>query len=270
MAALKRRCTSSVSPRSMVVWLATPTACKCNSGSKPWGIRAFELFQKFLLVAALEDVLADIIGLREVEHDQIMSAAVGAGLGAGGLGFLVPCLAVNDARDAFLGILPDAFPDAHHVAAGGVHEHAALFFKPFARADLGAKRGNHHHVAGVQPGHFLLGRLGRNDLDAHVADLVVDLGVVDDFAEQINGLFRREIFPRGVDAGDVVFDPLCGAPHNGSSVALVLDAGLAVCSALFPDTSARVAQHKIASYREPSLLATKEVHRCSNQFRARL
>ncbi len=42
----------------------------------------------------------------------------------------------------------------------------------------------------LQPRHFLLGRLGRNDLDAHVADLVVDLGVVDDFAEQINGLVR--------------------------------------------------------------------------------
>ena len=170
------------------------------------GIRAFEFFQKFLLVAALEDVMADVIRFGQVEDDEIMSAAIGAGLGAGGLGFLVPRLAVDDAGDAFLGILPDAFPDAHHVAAGGVHEHAALFFESFARADLGAKRGNHHDIAGIQARHFLLGRLGRDDLDAHVADLIVDLRVVDDFAEQINGLVRGEIFPRGIGEVDRALD----------------------------------------------------------------
>ena len=70
-----------------------------------------------------------------------------------------------------------------------------------ARADLGAKRGNDDRVAGLQAFHFILRRLGGDDLDAHVLNLVVHLGVVDDFAEQINGRVRRvfgKIFPRGI------------------------------------------------------------------------
>ena len=159
----------------------------------------------------MEDVIADVIRLREVEDDEIMAAAVGARLRSGGLGFLVPGLAVDDAGDAVLGVLADAFPDAHHVAAGGVHQHATLFLEALARAHLGAKRGNDHHVAGLQPRHFFLRRLGRNDLDAHVADLVVDFRVVDDFAEQINGFVGREIFSRGVGEVNGALDAVAKA-----------------------------------------------------------
>ena len=75
-----------------------------------------------------------------------MAAAVSRGLRTGGLGFLVLGLAVDDAGDAVLGILAHAFPNAHHVAAGGVHELAALGFELLAGADFGAERGNDHHV----------------------------------------------------------------------------------------------------------------------------
>ena len=71
-------------------------------GIEPLRIRAFEPIQKFPLVTTMNDVVADVIGFREVEDNEIMSAAVGPRLRTGGLGFLVPRLAVNDARDAFL------------------------------------------------------------------------------------------------------------------------------------------------------------------------
>ena len=65
---------------------------------------------------------------------------------------------------------------------------------------------------------FLLGRLGGDDLDAHVADLVVHLGVVDDFAEQINRRVRRvvgKIFPRGVGEVNRALDAVAEAEFLG-------------------------------------------------------
>ena len=60
--------------------------------------------------------------------------------------------------------------------------------------------------------HFLIRRLGRNDLDAHVADLVVDLRVVDDFAEQINRRVRiGKVFPRGVGEVNRALDAVAKA-----------------------------------------------------------
>src|ERR1019366_9550602 len=103
--------------------------------------------------------------------------------------------------DVLLRVLADAFPDAHHVAAGRVHQDAALGLQFFARADLGAERGDDDGVAGLQALHFILRRLGGDDLDAHVLNLIVHLRVVDDFAEQINGRVRGvlgKVFPGGI------------------------------------------------------------------------
>ena len=80
---------------------------------------------------------------------------------------------------------------------------------------LGAERGNHDHVAGVQARHLLLGRLGRDDLDAHVADLVVDFRVVDDFAQQINGFVGREILARGIGQINGAFHAVTKAEFLG-------------------------------------------------------
>ena len=181
-------------------------------------VGAGEPFQKFLFVAPVQDVIANVIRFGEVVNDQIMAVAISAGLGSGGLGFLVLGFAMDDAGDVFLGILAHALPDAHHVAAGGVHHQAALGLQLFAGADLGAKRGDDHGIAGFQMHHFRLRGLGRDDLDAHVADLVVDLGVVNDLAEQVDGGFRGdigEIFPGGIGEVNGPFDPVAKAEFLG-------------------------------------------------------
>ena len=95
-----------------------------------------------------------------------MPAAIGPRLRRGGLGFLVLGLAVNDAGDALLGILAHPFPDAHHVAARGVHDDATLGFDLVARGDFGAERRDDHRIAGLQQFQFFIRRLVRNDLDA--------------------------------------------------------------------------------------------------------
>ena len=106
-----------------------------------------KVLQKFLLVAAVQDVIADVIGFGQIIDDQIMARAVGGGLGGGGLGFLVFGLAVDDAGDAFLGVLADPFPDAHHVPAGGIHQFAAFGDQLVCVCHLGAESGDDDHVA---------------------------------------------------------------------------------------------------------------------------
>ena len=160
---------------------------------KSGGVCALEFFQEFLFVPAFQNEIADVIGFRQRKDDKVVSAAVSAGLRGGGLCFLMLGLAVNDAGDTFLGILADAFPNAHHVAAGGVHQFAAFGFEFFASADLGAEGGNDHGIAGLQLGQFLVGRFGRNDLDAQIADLIVHFRVVNDFAEEIDRRVGRDL-----------------------------------------------------------------------------
>jgi hypothetical protein len=143
-----------------------------------------------------------------------MAAAVGARLRRGGLGLLVLGLAVDDAGDVILRVLPDAFPDAHHVAAGRVHDHATFGLDVFTGADFGAEGGNDDGITGLQEFEFLVRGLVGNDLDAHVADLVVDLRVVDDFAEHVNGRLwcvLGKIFPRGIGKVDGAFDAVAKA-----------------------------------------------------------
>ena len=185
------------------------------SGSKPAEYAPLKVSRNSCLLPPLQDVIADVIGLGECIDDEVMARAVGAGLGGGGLGFLVLGLAVDDAGDPFLGVLADPFPDAHHVAASRVHQAAAFGLKFGARAHLGAKGGDDHHVVGLEPLQFLLGGFGRNDLDAHVVNLVVDFRVVDDFAEKINGLGQREDIAGGVGKVNGAFHAVTKAEFLG-------------------------------------------------------
>ncbi len=79
-----------------------------------------------------------------------MAGTFGGGAGTGGLGFFVPGLAVNDAGDAVVGVLADALPDAHHVAAGGVDKAAALGLKLLHGGHFGAERRNDDEVVFVE------------------------------------------------------------------------------------------------------------------------
>src|SRR5436853_6927951 len=73
-----------------------------------------ELLQELGLVPAIDDVIANVVGLGQREYDQVMASA---SLRTRGLRFLMPGFAVDDTRDRIFGILLDALPNAHHVAA---------------------------------------------------------------------------------------------------------------------------------------------------------
>ena len=150
-------------------------------------VGALELLEELLLVAALADVVADVIGLLQGEDDEVMRAAAFAdGLRDGGLGFLVPGLAVDDGGGALVAVLAHALPDAHDVAAGGVDLVAADFLEAVEHLHLRAEGGDDDDVLLGQAVEVVDAARFLELLDAHVAELVVDLGVVDDFAEEID------------------------------------------------------------------------------------
>src|SRR5204862_6361478 len=70
-------------------------------GIEPGGVRTAELVEKLLLVAAVPDVIADVISIGEREHDHVMTFSVTQRAWTGRLGFFVFGLAVNDRSHTF-------------------------------------------------------------------------------------------------------------------------------------------------------------------------
>ena len=86
---------------------------------------AVKFFQESLLVAAVPDVFANVIGVGERQDDQIMSLAVAERTRTGCLGLFVFGFAVNNGSSRFARVFTDALPDAHHIAASGIDNLAA-------------------------------------------------------------------------------------------------------------------------------------------------
>ena len=179
-------------------------------GIKARAVRAFEAPQECPAVAAFADVVADEIGVIEREDDEVMALALVDGATRGRARLLVRGLAVDDARHVFGGVLLHAFPDAHHVAARRVHDLNAAFFQPRERGHAGAECGDDHDVLRADVVHVCLALAVQNIHHAHVGDLPVHLGVVDDFAEDEDALVRKN-FPRRVREIDGALDAVAEA-----------------------------------------------------------
>src|ERR1700694_3891042 len=88
-------------------------------------ISAAKLIQKGLLIAAVPDVITNVIGVGQSEHNEVMPFAVAESARAGRLCLFMFRLAVNDRGGGFARVFADTFPNAHHVAAGGIQDLAA-------------------------------------------------------------------------------------------------------------------------------------------------
>ena len=83
------------------------------------------------LVAAVADVVADVVDVGEGEHDEVLAVAIlTERAGGGGAGFLVVGLAVDDRGDAVLGVSAHPPPDLHDIAAGGVDHVTTALVRP--------------------------------------------------------------------------------------------------------------------------------------------
>ena len=155
-------------------------------GIETLGTGLAEFFEKRRTITAAADVVADEVRFREVvDDDKVPRPAAGrAGPRTGRAGLFVVGLAVDDGSHAVIGVLPHAFPHAHDVTARGVDDLATTRLDTLLHRHLGPEGGNDDHVLGreiVDVGH--LARSGQR-ADAHGRELGVDVGVVDDFADE--------------------------------------------------------------------------------------
>ena len=93
---------------------------------------------------------------------------------------------MNDRGDAFGGILADAFPNAHDIAAGGINNLATAGFDIGHHINFRTECRNDDDVALLQA--VEVGRCWARGkvFDAQGLHLRVDIRVVDDFAEEKN------------------------------------------------------------------------------------
>ncbi len=147
---------------------------------------------------------ADVFGLRAVEHDEIAPAGRLQGLAGRGLRFLVLDLAVDDGREALTGIPGDVLPHVQDRPARRVDQRAAEALEPRQFMHRHAEGRDDHHVALAQTGRRLAGIA--QEPDACRPQLLVDVGVVDDFAGQEHPLVGEPlpglvgIVDRAIDA----------------------------------------------------------------------
>src|SRR4029077_12022788 len=94
-------------------------------GIEPRWIGPLELLEERLFVAAVPDVIANVIGVGECKNDQVMPATITERTRAGGLCFFVFSLSVNDGRGRFARVFANPLPDAHHVSTRSIDNLAA-------------------------------------------------------------------------------------------------------------------------------------------------
>ena len=117
-------------------------------------IPAVKFREKRRLIASVPNVITNVIGVREREHDQIVPLSVAERARARRLSFLVLGFPVNDRRDRFARVFADAFPNAHHVAASSVDNLAAALFDLLQHRQFGAERRHDHDIVGLQIGNL--------------------------------------------------------------------------------------------------------------------
>ena len=173
-------------PESMVVWLARPTRTRSRSKSKPGDVALPNRSHSAADVAPVLDEVADQPRLVHVEHHEVATLRVLHHLARGRLGLLVPVLAVDDRGEPVARVALHPLPHVQHRPAGRIHQHAADPAKPLEVADGDPEGRQDHHVV-RRDGREVEGPLiaAHEEADTHVPQLLVDVGVVDDLADEV-------------------------------------------------------------------------------------
>ena len=152
---------------------------------EPRGHSSVEQAQEPLAAPHALDERAHLARLGHVPHHEIPAARVAGDLAARRLGLLVIVLAMDDGGEPVFGIRLDALPHVEHRAARRVHQHATDGAQPLEVLDGDAERREQHDVGGGDAREVELGAFGPvQEVDTHSPQLGVDVGIVDDFADQ--------------------------------------------------------------------------------------
>src|SRR5207253_1007138 len=197
-------------------------------------ICAAEFFEKRLLVAAVTNVITNVIGVGQSEHDQIMTFAVPKRARTGRLRFFVLGFPVNDGGGRFAGVFANAFPNAHHVATSRVHDLAAAFLDLLLNRQFGAERRYNNNVVRSELSNVCLLVWAGQVFDPERRYLLVDLGVMNDFADNKQATVL-ENFPGGVGQIDRPLDPVAKAEFLREADSRVTNANDSASAANFVD-----------------------------------
>src|SRR5436309_12205135 len=97
--------------------------------------------------------------------------------------FLVLSLSMDNRCNLFDGILANAFPDAHHIATGGIDDLTTAFLNLFQRDQIGSKSRDDHHVLRAQFVDLGLAAVTKQVLYPERRNLLVYERVVNDFTQ---------------------------------------------------------------------------------------
>src|ERR1700745_3128614 len=88
-------------------------------------MRALKSFQECLSVSTTPDVIANVIGIRERQDDEIVSATIAESARTRGFRLFMRRLPMNDGCRRFTCVFAYSLPNAHHVPASRINNLAA-------------------------------------------------------------------------------------------------------------------------------------------------
>src|SRR6185436_5571482 len=136
-------------------------------------------------VAGTLDVIADHPRFVHVEDHEIAALRIFHDLARRGLGLLVIVLAVDEGGITVPGVALDPLPHVQHRSTGSVDQHAADAAKPLEVANGDAERRHDHDVVWADLGEVELTlRFLGEEGNAHGTELLIDMGIVNDLADQ--------------------------------------------------------------------------------------
>jgi len=155
-----------------------------NRSPSKWRFEAFGQAGGLALGTTAPDEVANALDVLDGQ-DHEAAATLGVGVAGRGDRFLVPPLAMDDRREAFVGVTFHAFPDVNHRAARGVHQDATDLPETFQQARGDAESRQNDHVARLQvlqPD--AAGFAARKKAHAHLAQALVDARIMNDLGGQ--------------------------------------------------------------------------------------
>ena len=124
------------------------------------------------------------MGFLQVEHHQ-----VGAGEGAGGQGFFMLHLTVDDGGEVPLLVALHSAPHLGHPRTSGVHNGALALIEELHLVHRGAKGGQDDHIPLLHSRKVLAPLHNRDEQHTHLAQMAVDRGIMDNLVGDPDALF---------------------------------------------------------------------------------
>ena len=170
-------------------------------GIEPLRTGLGKLSEKFCLISAVQNIVADVFRLLHIQHNQIF-----IGKGTCGDRFLMVVFPMNDRGVITFFVFFNAVPHLRHPRTSGVYDDATAIVQQLHFLHTGPKRRQNHHVSSFHHREVFLAMVHFNEQHAHLSQMVIHRWIVDDFIGDPNAL-RGELFAGFIGHGHRPFHP---------------------------------------------------------------